>query len=61
VLPALLAAQYADKALVLRPLRAPITHRFVVGCALSLKESVLVERFAKAARAVAEALVSRGP
>jgi DNA-binding transcriptional LysR family regulator len=59
VLPALLAAQFMNKDVVLRPLEAPITHRFVIGCAPSLRHSVLVERFSYAARTVAEGLIAR--
>lgn len=57
VLPALLAAQFVDRGLELRPLEVPITHRFVVGCSSALQGSPLVERFAIAARHVAEGLL----
>jgi DNA-binding transcriptional LysR family regulator len=57
VLPTLLAAQFVERGLQLRPLEVPITHRFVVGCSTSLKESPLVKRFASAAQNVAEELL----
>lgn len=57
VLPALLAAQFTYKPLVLRPLQAPIRHRYVIGCAEALKDSALVNAFARSARAAAKALV----
>ena len=57
VLPALLAAQFTAKGLVLKALAAPIKHRYVVGCATSLQKTGLVEAFARAARVAAKALV----
>jgi DNA-binding transcriptional LysR family regulator len=57
VLPALLAVQFIDKALVLKTVEVPIRHRFVVGCATSLQRSPLVEEFARTARGAAKALV----
>lgn len=60
VLPALLAAQFAGRGVLLRPLETPITHRFVVGCSPSLQQSPLVDRFARAARAVAAELLEQG-
>jgi DNA-binding transcriptional LysR family regulator len=59
VLPALLAAQFVDRGVLLRPLEAPITHRFIVACPDTLKDSPMVERFAREARTVAEALLGR--
>lgn len=61
VLPALLAAQFVGKALVLRPLQAPIRHRYVVACAVSLQRTALVEAFAHAAHAAATALIETVP
>lgn len=57
VLPALLAVQFVDRALVLKPLEAPITHRFVVGCATTLQRSPMVEAFTRAARTAAKGLI----
>lgn len=57
VLPAVLAAQFVAQGLVLRPLQAPMRHRYVIGCASALQGTALVEAFARAARAAAKALV----
>ena len=59
VLPELLAAQFAGKGLVLRPLDVPIRHRFLVGSPAGLHRSSLVEEFAQAARAIATQLVEQ--
>ena len=57
VLPELLAAQFAGHGLALRPLAAPIAHRFVVGSPAGVHRASLVEEFAQEARAVARQLI----
>ncbi|MBS0453321.1 MAG: LysR family transcriptional regulator [Proteobacteria bacterium] len=59
VLPALVAAQFADKGLVLRPLTAAIRHRFVVASPVGLHASRLADEFALAAAEIARQLVER--
>lgn len=59
VLPALLAAQFIDKGLVLRPLQAAIEHEYLIVCPTTLQASALVKDFCRTAREVADSLLSR--
>lgn len=59
VLPELLAAQFAGKGLVLRPLHVPMRHRFLVGSPAGLHRSSLVDEFTQAARTIAGQLGQR--
>ena len=58
VLPALLAAQFTDKGLVLRPLQATIEHEYLIGCPASLQKSGIVKDFARSAGDVAQWLLA---
>ncbi len=60
LLPELLAAQYRERSLVLRPLTPTFTHRFVIAYPSAMHMSAVALRFAKDLRAVAEEMLGEG-
>ena len=59
IVPELLAAQFAGRGIVLKPLEADIRHRFAIGYPTGMKRSGLVTAVAKEAQAAARELVRR--
>jgi DNA-binding transcriptional LysR family regulator len=57
IVPEVIAAQFADRGIVLRPLAAGIEHRFVVAFPKGLQRAGLVAEFAREARHVAKTIL----
>jgi len=58
VLPELLAAQFADRGVVLRPLATRIDHRFAIALPAGLQRAGLAEEFVREGRVVAEQILA---
>ena len=58
VVPELLAAQYVDRGIVLRPFTTPFVHRFAIGFPSTLNNSEMAISFGEMAREVADEIVA---